>query len=49
MARVLMVAAMIALIVAVDVLIFRGHFWQRLIANIAIVLVFGAIYFRFMR
>jgi hypothetical protein len=39
--------ALIAVIVAVDVLIFRHRFWARLIANIGIVLVFAAFYWRF--
>ncbi len=39
--------AMAAVVVAVDVLFFRGHFWERLAANVGIVLVFAAFYFRF--
>jgi hypothetical protein len=41
------VVAMIAVIVAVDVLIFRNHPWERLMVNIGIVLVFVAFYLRF--
>lgn len=41
--------AMVAVIVGVDVLLFRHHFWERLAVNIGIVLVFGAFYFRFLR
>lgn len=41
--------AMVAVIVGVDVLFFRHHLWERLFANIGIVLVFGAFYFRFLR
>jgi hypothetical protein len=41
------VVAMIAVIVAVDVLIFRNHLWERLMVNIGIVLVFTAFYLRF--
>lgn len=41
---VLYVAAMVALIVGVDVAFFRHRFWERLIANIGIVLVFAAFY-----
>lgn len=41
------VAGMIAAIVAVDVLIFRNYFWERLMVNVGIVLVFAAFYFRF--
>jgi hypothetical protein len=43
------VVAMIAVIVAVDVLIFRDHFWERLMVNIGIVLVFAAFYLRFFK
>jgi len=39
--------AMIAAIVATDVLFFRQHFWERLASNVGIVLVFAAFYFRF--
>lgn len=46
-ALVLGVVAMVAIIVAVDVLIFRHHPWPRLMANVGIVLVFAAFYFRF--
>jgi uncharacterized membrane protein len=43
------VLAMVAVIVAVDLLFFRDKswFWERLAANVGIVLVFGAFYFRF--
>jgi hypothetical protein len=44
---VLYVAVMVAVIVAVDLLFFRNRFWARLIANIGIVLVFAAFYWRF--
>ena len=40
---------MIAVVVSVDLLFFRDRFWERLIANIGIVLVFVAFYFRFLR
>jgi hypothetical protein len=43
------VAAMVIVIVGADVLFFRGYFWPRLMANIGIVLVFGAFYLRFVR
>ena len=45
---VLYVVAMAGVVVAVDVLFFQGHVWQRLAANVGIVLVFGAFYFRFL-
>jgi len=43
------VVAMIAIIVTLDVLIFRNHFWERLMLNIGIVLVFAAFYWRFLK
>jgi hypothetical protein len=48
-AVVLYVVAMVAIIVGVDVAFFRNRFWERLMANIGIVLVFGAFYLRFLR
>ncbi len=36
-------------IVAVDVLFFRNRFWERLMVNIGIVLVFAAFYLRFLK
>ena len=45
----LYVLAMIALVVCVDVLFLRHQFWWRLITNVAIVLVFVAVYFRFLK
>jgi hypothetical protein len=44
----LYVVAMVAVVVGVDVLFFRGNSWERLAANVGIVLVFGAFYFRFL-
>jgi hypothetical protein len=49
LATALYVVAMVVVVVVVDVLAFQGHFWARLAANIAIVLVFVAVYFRFLR
>jgi len=43
------VVAMIAVIVTLDALIFRDHFWERLMVNIGIVLVFAAFYLRFLK
>ena len=40
--------AMVALIVAMDVLFFRSHLWERLMANIGVVLVCVSFYFRFL-
>jgi hypothetical protein len=45
----LYVVAMIAVIVGVDLAFFRSRFWERLMANIGIVLVFAAFYLRFLK
>ena len=45
----LYVAALIAVVVSIDVLFFRNHFWARLAVNVGIVLIFGAFYVRFLR
>jgi uncharacterized membrane protein YadS len=46
-ALILYIVAMIAVVVGVDVEFFRNRFLERLIANIGIVLLFGAFYLRF--
>lgn len=46
---VLYVAVMAAVIVGVDLLFFRNRLLPRLMANIGIVLIFGAFYFRFLK
>jgi hypothetical protein len=46
---VLYVLALVAVVVGVDVLFFRDLFWERLLANIGIVLVFAAFYLRFQK
>ena len=45
----LYVVAMAAVIVGVDFVFFRNRFWERLMVNIGIVLVFAAFYFRLFR
>jgi hypothetical protein len=45
----LYLGAMAAVIVGVDVAFFRNRFWERLMANVGIVLVFAAFYLRFIR
>ena len=45
----LYVALLVLVIIAVRVLFFRKHFWERLIVNIGMVLVFAAFYFRFLK
>ncbi len=49
MERALFVIAMVVVVVGVDVLFFRNSFWERLAANVGIVLVFAAFYFRYLR
>lgn len=44
---VLYVLALVAIVVGLDVLVFRHHFWARLMANVGVVLIFGACYLRF--
>jgi hypothetical protein len=48
-ALVLYVLALVAVVVGVDVLFFRNRFWERLMVNVGIVLVFGAFYLRFLK
>lgn len=48
-AAALYVLAMVVVVVGVDVLFFRHHFWPRLAVNVGIVLVFIACYFRFVK
>jgi len=48
-AVVLYVLALVAVVVGVDVLFFRNRFWERLIVNVGIVLVFAGFYLRFLK
>ena len=48
-AVVLYVLVMVAVVVGVDILFFRNHAWQRLMANVGVVLMFTAFYLRFLR
>jgi len=43
----LFVLAIIVVIIGVDFAFFRHRFWERLIVNIGVVLVFAAFYMRF--
>jgi uncharacterized membrane protein len=43
------VLAMVTTVVIVDILFFRHRFWERLIANIGIVLVYVAFYLAFIK
>jgi len=46
---VLYILVLIAVVVSVDVLFFKNRFWERLIVNIGIVLVFAAFGLRFLK
>ena len=46
---VLYVLAWVAVVIGVDVLFFRNHVWERLMANVGIVLVFAAFGLRFLK
>jgi hypothetical protein len=46
---VLYVLALVAVVVGVDVLFFRYRFWERLMVNVGIVLVFATFYLRFLK
>jgi type IV secretory pathway VirB2 component (pilin) len=45
----LCILVLIAVVVSVDLLFFRNRFWERLMVNIGIVLVFAAFYLRFLK
>ena len=45
----LCVVLMVAVVVVVDLLFFQNQFWERLMVNAGIVLVFAAFYFRFLK
>lgn len=44
---VIYVLALVATVVGVDILVFRHHFWARLMVNVGIVLIFAAFFLRF--
>ncbi len=46
---VLYAVLMAVVVITVDLLFFRHRFWERLLVNIGIVLVFVAFYFRFLK
>ena len=47
----LYIVLMVAVIVVIDLLFFKDRFWfwERLMVNVGIVLVFAAFYFRFLK
>jgi hypothetical protein len=48
-AVVLYVLALVAVVVGVDVLFLRHHFWARLLVNVGIVVVFAVLYLAFLK
>jgi len=48
-AVVLYVLALVVVVVGVDILLFRHHFWERLIVHVGIVVAFGALYLRYLK
>ena len=46
---VLFILVLIAVVVGVDLLFFKTRFWERLMVNIGIVMVFAAFYLRFLK
>ena len=46
---VLYILVLIVVVVSVDLLFFKNRFWERLMANIGIVLVFVVFYLRFLK
>ncbi len=49
MSVVLYVVVLVAVVVGVDLLFFKDRFWERLIVNIGIVMVFAAFSLRFLK
>ena len=49
MPTVLYVALLVTVIVVMDVSFFRHQLWPRLMANVGVVLIFAAFYFRYPR
>ena len=49
MATILYLLLMAAVIITVDLLVFKDRFWERLTVNVGLVLIFIAFYFRFLK
>jgi len=45
----LYIVLMAVVVIVTDVLFFRNRLWERLAANVGIVLIFAAFYFRFLK
>ncbi len=46
---VLYVLVLVAVVLGLDVLFFRNRFWERLMVNVGVVLVFGSFYLKFLK
>ena len=49
MSVVLYIVVLIVVVISGNLLFFRNRFWERLMANIGIVVVFAAFYLRFIK
>ena len=47
--NIVFIGAMVATVVIVDVLFFRHRFWERLMSNVGIVLIYVAFYLAFLK
>ena len=45
----IVIVLLIIVVVGVDILFFRNFFWERWMANVGIVLIFGAFTLRFLK
>lgn len=46
---ILYVLTMVAVVIGLDVVFFKDRFWERLVVNVGVVLVFAAFYLRFLK
>jgi hypothetical protein len=45
----MVIVLLVAVVVSMDILFFRNLFWERLMVNVEIVLIFAAFYLRFLK
>jgi hypothetical protein len=45
----MVIVLLVAVVVSMDILFFRNLFWERLMVNVGIVLIFAAFYLRFLK
>ena len=46
---VVVIMLLVAVVVGVDLMFFRNLFWERLMVNVGVVLIFAAFYLRFLK